>query len=644
MNLTQTLKLAINNLKTNKLLIKPFLISSSFMSMILYVIIALNYNEYILTRHVSLTLIFTFGTFIVIILTMIFIFYASRLIFKNRYKEFGLYNILGLSKKHILKIILIEQFILYTCNLFLTFIGGHIFGKIIFLLLNRLLNDKNVNVGKFPINVNILLTIALILFFAYIIIFLVNMININFSNPTQLFSSGKKIEKEPKIKYIILILGLALLTFGYYKALTVEDVINSTLTFLYASLIVAIATYLLFVSLSIFILKKAKSIKSYYYNPKRFISISRMLYRMKANGIGLASVCIMITGAIIALSCSINISKNINEKNKNILKRDVIVYYSKKQNNLDEMINFIKSDNNNKDILIEESYLIPVIKKENNLFPYESKETKIPFYIVLLNPDYLNYFDKKYDIKENELLFSKNFKLNKEEIIINNKTYKLKQKDDNIKSSFAVEAMEIVPKDRNELENILKYFTTENKTYNSSITISFNLTKKDDKTIQNLKENLEKLKYEYDFKDDLATRNLELNYGFSFIGFLVTIIMFSGVILVTYYKQISEAYEDNKNYQIMKQIGLEENMIKKSTKSQILWLFFLPIIIATIHCLIASKTCSQLLFLFGNTNWHKYILDLIIVVIAVSLIYSIVYILTSKTYYKIVNQKNNSCV
>lgn len=644
MNLTQTFKLAINNLKTNKLLIKPFLISSSFMSMILYIIIALNHNKYILTRHKYLTTIFKFGSIIVILLTLIFIFYASRLIFKNRYKEFGLYNILGLSKLHILKIILIEQFILYICNLFFTFAGGHIFGKLTFLMLNRTMNDYNVDVGSFPINTNILMTIALILFIGYIIIFIFNMISINFSNPAQLFSAGKKIEKEPKTRYILLILGLCLLSFGYYKALTVTNVLKSILTFLYASVIVSIATYFLFVSLSIFILKKIKSIKSYYYKPSKFISISRMLYRMKTNGIGLASVCIMITGSIIALSCSININRNINERNKNILKRDVSIFYHKKQNNLEEIIKFVQNDKNIKDLLLEEKYFIPVNKEGNKILPFKNVGTQIPLYLIIQNIDFLNRLENKYNIKENELLFCKNFDFDQQKININNKTYDLKPYDQIIESSYGVEVIEIVPGSKKELEKILKYFSSEEIQHNSEVNISFNLKENNDEVTKKLEQELTKFNSSFNFKKEMIKSSLELNYGFSFIGFAVTIIMFSGVILVTYYKQISEAYEDNKNYQIMKQIGMEKEMIKRSAKNQILWLFFLPIIVASIHCLAASKTSSKLLFLFGNKDWNEYAIDLFIVIGIISLIYSVVYILTSKTYYRIANRKNNSSV
>lgn len=653
---------ARNNFIKNKNLVIPFIISTSIMNITFYIMTSLLSNNYVLNRHQIFPSIIQFGVIFIGIFNLIFIIYANRFLIKRRNKEFALYKIMGLESKHISLIIFFERLINYVITIILSIVGGQLFGKLSFIALNRLMNDKVAGMDDYPISIIAIILTIMIITLGYVIINLNNTISIYRNNVIELLSKQKKADGEPKSNIIIGIIGIITLAVGYYIAISIEGTLNSITNFFIAVLLVIVGTYLCFISLSIFILKKLKNNHRYYYRAHSFLSVSGMLYRMKANAVGLASISLLATSIIISLSTAMSIYSNIEKIVAEDKSKDVIIEYETNSNEIKSSDEILKiknelykninavSKNKIKDLIIKEHNFVPVIFEKNS-FSAANNISAPKFLDLFYLDDYLAYTnDKSLSLNDDEIFLTSNsnkFK-NLTTVKINNQVYKVKPLKFDIPKNVAVEAFTMIVKDREKFIEFTKYFEfihykTNKETINVGISASYNIENFNAKEYSS---NFDKFidKHQLDYIVDYDNHNkfvknyYELNGGFIFLGILIGIILLSGTIIITYYKQISEAYEDRHSYQIMKQVGLPEELIKKTTKNQVIWIFFTPLVISLIHSLVASKIVSQLLFLFGINDWLYYFQQLILIVGCFAIAYIIIYFLTSKIYYQIVNE------
>ncbi|MDY2927388.1 FtsX-like permease family protein [Anaerococcus sp.] len=650
-------KFAIKNLRAHRLVYLPFILSSGIMLMVFNIMASLSGNTYVRERHASLPMIINIGIVIIGILTFIFFIYSTNFLNKRRNKEFALYGILGLEKRHIRKIIFLELLITFVIIGVIGLIGGYIFGKLSFLALNKLMKDVAGGLMDYPFSKKAMIETIILIALAFLTSLFATSLKIYNYTPVELLADQKSGEGEPKSRYILMVLGFVLLIAGYYIAITTQGILKSLGYFFLASLIVMLATYLLFMSFSVIYLKRQKE-KNSYYKKERFLAISGLLYRIKSNAISLASISIMSVGVIIALSASLSIYDRIEYSARNVVPREYNLDSPVEidENNIEEekekLRNIVQGTTAKGGKITNDfiSYgLFTSIQVEGDKFQTFMGDGKHkPYFLVACDLDsYNNRVGKDYKLADDEILLTANqkFMLDKDKIEIADRTYKVKIVDNFIPSNVAIETYGIVVKDFETikfLSNELKLFDRDSSSYEDSIislSANWDVTGIDKMTYR---KNLEEYSKDKDINIENADKYLEDAYelygGFVFLGTIIAIIFLISTILISYYKQISEGFEDRKKYEIMKKIGLEDKLIKKTSASQISYLFGAPLAFAIINSLVASKIVYQLLALFGVMTFMQYGKYFFIMIGVFVVIYYIIFRITNRAYYRIVSR------
>ncbi len=646
---------AFQNLKANRLLAVPFVLSSGTMLSLLYIMASLMNNTYVQTRHTSLPMVIGIGLFIVAILTAIFVIYTTNFLLKRRNKEFALYAILGLEKKHIRRVIGIEFAVLFALLAVFGIVGGYIFGKLSFLGLNRLLQDVSGRLMDYPFSSQAALIVILLLAGLYIFAIMRSSVRIYLSSPMQLLQKQYSGEGEPKSRYILLILGIIALGVGYYMALTIQGILSSLLLFFVAALIVMLATYLLYISFSVIFLKWQKKKKSYY-TPAKFLSISGLLYRMKSNAVSLASISILSAGVIIALSATGSIYSSIHAAASNLLPRQYRLHSQvllnettalQEQENLKKLVlSTVENPSQITEMFSTTSLTTAIIRKGDSFEEYNKDSSSIPNYLMASTLDSYNArMHSNITLAEDEILLCANLDsmVNMKTLKLGEKTFKVIKIPNIVPSNYAVEVYFAVVKDFATLQYISENYPEFNfrtKEFGNAVITAFvdwnaeGIVESD--YVQMLKGMCKEKNMEVDiFKESYKTM-YELNGGFLFLGVVIALIFLTGTVLISYYKQISEGFEDREKYQTMKKVGLSNELIRKTGASQIVGMFFAPLAVASIHCLVASKIVYQLLGMFAVRSFMQYAQYFLIVISLFFIVYFIIFKLTSKVYYSIV--------
>lgn len=650
-------KFAIKNLRAHRLVYLPFILSSGIMLMVFNIMASLSANTYVRERHASLPMIINIGIVIIGILTFIFFIYSTNFLNKRRNKEFALYGILGLEKRHIRKIIFLELFISFIIIVAIGLIGGYVFGKLSFLALNKLMKDVAGGLMDYPFSIKAMVETIMLIALAFLTSLFATSLKIYNSTPVELLADQKSGEGEPKSRYILMVLGFVLLIAGYYIAITTQGILKSLGYFFLASLIVMLATYLLFMSFSVIYLKRQKEKKSYY-KKERFLAVSGLLYRIKSNAISLASISIMSVGVIIALAASLSIYDRIEYSARNVVPREYNLDspVAIDENNIEEekekLRNIVQGTTAKGGKITNDfiSYgLFTSIQVEGDKFQTFMGDGKHkPYFLLACDLDgYNKRVGKDYKLADDEILLTANqkFMLDKDIIEIADRIYKVKTIDNFIPSNVAIETYGIVVKDFETIKFLssqLKLFDRETSSYEDSIislSANWDVTGIDKITYR---KNLEEYSKDKDINIENADKYLEDAYelygGFVFLGTIIAIIFLISTILISYYKQISEGFEDRKKYEIMKKIGLEDKLIKKTSASQISYLFGAPLAFAIINSLVASKIVYQLLALFGVMTFMQYGKYFFIMIGVFVVIYYIIFRITNRAYYRIVSR------
>ena len=650
---------AKRNLHANRLLEIPFVLSIGIMFLLFNIMVSLLSNHYVLTRHADLPSVIQFGVVMVAIFAFIFVMYANGFLIKRRNKEFALYGILGLEKKHIRKILFIEYFVLFICALIIGVIGGYIFGKVTFIALNYLLKDTAGSLMDYPFSIKSCVSTAVLAFVLFVITLIRNNIKIYLATPVQLLGNQHKGEGEPKNRYLFLLLGFILLGAGYAIALTVQGILSSLVYFFSAALLVLFGTYLLYISFSIFILKLQRRNEKFYYKPTHFLSVSGLLYRMKANAVSLASVSILSTGVLITLSVTAAIYSTIQKTVDYVMPRDYSLSSDElvTTENKDEIERVLYTaanqglevSNGLEDDYVSYGYETAANRVGDELTVLKSEQALKPYFMIVRDlASYNKRTHQQIELKDNEILMCTNQKnlLDLDQVKIGDITYTIHKVPNFIPSTYAVESYGIIAKDFTVMKKIGEVLQMKNidtgEYYTPNITANLNWNLKSnvvDKTKYFATQSTYAKEHSFDFETREATikKAYELNGGFLFLGILIGIIFIVGTVLITYYKQINEGYEDRDKFQIMKKVGLPDQLIHQTSNSQVLWLFLAPLAVATLHSLVASKIVSQLLGLFAVNSYMEYAQMLFAVIGIFSIIYFVIFRLTSRVYYRIVH-------
>lgn len=653
MSFSMAKKFALQNLRANKLLEIPFVLSSGIMLILFNVMSSLVNNNYVRTRHVVLPTLIKFGIVILAIFTFIFVQYAINFWLKRRNKEFALYGILGLEKKHVGKIISIEFFILFSIIWIMGTVGGYVFGQLCFLFLNFLMRDVSGRLMDYTFSISALINTTVLTVILYLIVIIVSGFRIYMSTPMELLQRTHKGEGEPKSRIIIMLAGFLLLAVGYGIALFVGGLLSSIYYFFVAVLATIFATYLLYATFTVFILKAQRNNKSFY-TPKRFLSVSGLLYRMKGNAISLASISILSAGVIISLSTTVAIYSNYIKLGDSIMPREYKIEAGSENISNEDMAkklqSLVESSVSDKSIIKDEYTIFEtnteVTKEGDEIAKYKGDSMADPVFVIASD---LNGYNARthqnIELDDDEVLLCEN-KKNKigDTLKIGDRDFKVRKIDGIISPDFsAMDVYSIIVKDMDTLEFVRKALD------GSDITCSvyWDVDGADNKEYKNILTKLvADIKREFigdgsgmvdvSSRSEIIIHSYEINGGFLFLGVLIGIIFLTGTVLITYYKQISEGYEDREKYQIMKKLGLSDDLIRKTTASQIGWMFYAPLIVATIHCIVASKIIFRLLGLFGVGDVSLYVICLVAVIAIFAFIYFIIFGFTSRVYEKIV--------
>lgn len=650
---------AKRNLHANRLLEIPFVLSIGIMFLLFNIMVSLLSNQYVLTRHADLPSVIQFGVVIIAIFTFIFVMYANGFLIKRRNKEFALYGILGLEKKHIRKILFIEYLVLFICALIIGVIGGYIFGKVTFIALNYLLKDTAGSLMDYPFSMKSCVSTAVLAFVLFVITLIRNNIKIYLATPVQLLGNQHKGEGEPKNRYLFLLLGFILLGAGYAIALTVQGILSSLVYFFSAALLVLFGTYLLYISFSIFILKLQRRNEKFYYKPTHFLSVSGLLYRMKANAVSLASVSILSTGVLITLSVTAAIYSTIQKTVDYVMPREYLLSSDESitTENKDEIERILYTaanqglevSNGLEDDYVSYGYETAANRVGDELTVLKSEQALKPYFMIVRDlASYNKRTHQQIELKDNEILMCTNQKnlLDLDQVKIGDITYTIHKVPNFIPSTYAVESYGIIAKDFTVMKKIGEVLQMKNidtgEYYTPNITANLNWNLKSnvvDKTKYFATQTTYAKEHSFDFETREATikKAYELNGGFLFLGVLIGIIFIVGTVLITYYKQINEGYEDRDKFQIMKKVGLPDQLIHQTSNSQVLWLFLAPLAVATLHSLVASKIVSQLLGLFAVNSYMEYAQMLFAVIGIFFIVYFVIFRLTSRAYYRIVH-------
>ncbi|MDR5587356.1 MULTISPECIES: ABC transporter permease [Clostridium] len=658
MNNSFYFKLALTNLKKNGKTYFPYIIAAICAVITFYTMKSMVLNKGLDTMRGAYALksLLGFTSYVIAIFSIIFLFYTNSFLIKRRKKEIGLYNILGMEKKHIAKVLFFETLIVAVISLVLGLIGGILISKLLFLILLNLMKFKVTL--SFSISIPAIISTVKIFNITFIVILIKNFIQVKISNPIELLKGGEKGERVPKTSKFLAISGIIELMIGYGIAITVKSPVEALQLFFIAVLLVMAGTYSTFRAGSIALLKLLKKNKKFFYKTNNFISVSGMIYRMKQNAIGLANICILSTAVLLTVSTTVCLYVGQEDSLRDKYPQDISISIDNGANENAESINYVineevKYNNINLDNKITFNYIEMMTIKNGDAFEVAQKDmsniSRLYGLTLLTLKDYNQIEGKDSSLENNEvLIFSQEGTFNEESINIGQKEYKIKDELNSLRfvnkqDTAIIKGYYIVVKDSDVLKNIYKDMTNEDLEsikYNISFDVSG-----DKNYIMNFCSDISSKvneMYKGDFTSIYTDRQelFTINGGFLFIGVFLGLLFTMATVLIIYYKQISEGYDDSERFKIMQKVGMSKEEVKRTISKQILMVFFLPLVTAVIHIVFAFKVMKKMLALFAISNTSIFLQCTLGTMITFAIVYILVYMITAKTYYKIVEQED----
>ena len=666
-------RLAKQNIRNNKSTYIPYIITCIFCIAMIYMMEFLRdcptLDQAVRQADEVRMIVFT-GEIVVEIFCIIFLIYSNSFLMKRRQKEIGLYNILGLERNHIGIVMFFETIITSIGSLAGGIAVGIIGSKLALLLLLKLLHIPSV-LG-FYISVKGIFTCLFMFGIVFLMILFLNLAKIHLSRPVELLRGNNTGEKEPAAKWLMALIGFICLGAGYYLAVTTESPIKAITIFLLAVILVMAGTYLLFTAGSIVILKFLRRRKSFYYRTGNFISISGMLYRMKQNAIGLASICILSTGVLLMISMTVSIYFGMNDIMLNRYPYDVdMSVTSISEDECQTAIEaFEKAIADNKvpvERSVEEIYLDIVCSKNGDQILIKPANTirnsdSVLVLSLLNQAEYERLTGISENLNDGEIFAWYPSAVQKDSVTVDETEFTVKKwldknpltcgedaVSDNAVLVVTDEDFKKFDEMRTEMyKGVSSAPAGEDLTLHLGLDITGSETDKIDfgtpvmEIVKDLKKNgglsenswitsgIRQQEYESYYAD---------NGSLLFIGIFLGSLFLMGTAMIIYYKQISEGYEDQKRFEIMQKVGLSRREVRSSVRRQILMVFFLPLLMAMLHITMAFPMIRRMLLLFGMTNTKLFIGCTAGTVLIFAVVYGLIYLMTARSYYHIVERK-----
>lgn len=662
MKLSLYIRLAADNVRKNRRLYVPYLLSGCCMVMIFYVLSALTGDPAIrsMLGGGSLASMLNLGSIIMVLFSAVFLLYTSSFLMKQRNRELSLYNILGMSKRHVSFVLLFETLICAAVCIASGLLLGVLFSKAFQLTLLKLTGYPAS--ADFTVAPSLLYSGAGIFLFIFLMIFVRGAFSVCRSRPIELLHSSQAGETPPRANALSALLGIVLLASGYAMAVSVRSALDAFTLFFVAVMLVILGTELCFRSASVYFLRLLKSNKDYYYKANHFISVSGMSYRMKRNGSSLATICILSTMVLVTLSAVTCLYVGTEDALLTQTPREIDIYtYCEETPEADllsaPMEALLAGEGvTPQNVLCYRScsfagravdgQFVTNFKSSGGSITGVSAVTLIPLcdYNAMLGTDYT--------LAPGEALATGSLlhRLDGSITFFGEYTYRFTTTDipmpPDASADFDItESLLLILPDADDLTT-LNRLQAEAYGRNASdicATYAFDTGGLDAQSQIDLAYRLKQALHDAGVGDvyqktRAATQDdyRNSNAGFLFLGCMLSLAFTCATALSMYYKQITEGYEDQESFAIMRKVGLSKRMIRKSVNSQILTVFFLPLITAGIHMAFAFPMLSKLLRLFGLMNTRLLALVTLSSFGAFSLLYIAVYLITSRTYYRIV--------
>lgn len=654
-------KIAITDIKKNPKIYLPYLLTIIGSMMFCYILFSIGANTTIYNPATGfegfegaslLCGILGTGSFVAAAFAFIFLLYANSFVLKQQKRQFGLYRVLGMERRHIVRIITTEILLIFLIGFFFALFLGILFDKLMLVFLFKIIG-QTAPIG-FIFSLDRLLHILKLTAGISAIVLFRSIFSILSAKDVELLKSDKMGEKEPKNRPLLTLVGIAFLGIGYKIALTSAGAAGAINNFVPAALCVMIATYILFIAGSVFILKTLKGNKNFYYTTRHFISVSNLLYRMKQNASGLATICILSSAAVVVLSAGAALYTNgeysINQQfprmmHFNTLPADKAV--------ADEMLQktLLETSVSAEDIVTCTYASSLFVKTETGIAPMDYAKfegfDKMPDTFILTLEEYNRFNQTSETLQNTEILLyaSDNF-YTKDTLTFLDETYRIKGTANNdclsyisdVSMTFFSKLLIVVPN-----EEVLQKFTSTAVIIPEITWTGFDINQSGEESIA-FANALSQAFTSSGIDFELCVKQQEQDFfynmygGILFVGIVLGILFLLCTVMIIYYKQISEGYEDKSRFLIMQKVGLSKQEIKKSIHSQIMIVFFLPLIVAIIHASVALKIVANCLRLVIVVHMPTFIMSVAVICVLFSICYMIVYKITSKEYYNIVNE------
>lgn len=662
-------RFALDAIRKNKRLYIPYILTTAFVSAMYFILRSLSLSETLLGTYggSETTLMLSFGSNVIAIFALIFLFYTGSFLMKQRKQEFGLYSVLGMEKRHIARILLFETVFIACIGMLIGLVVGAVLNWAAFLLLMKMIGGSAHE--PFVISVEAIGKTALLFAGIFLLIYLNNLRQVQFSSAISLLKSGSEGEREPRSKWPLTVLGIGFLGSGYAIALLIKNPIGAFALFFVAVILVMLGTYCLFTSGSIVFLKALRRNKNYYYKTNHFISVSGMLYRMKQNAVSLGNICILSAMVLVTISTTMCLYTGCDGIVESRYPREL---------NFQEFFKEMPSEERSQGeelvyTMLEEQgevprevtkfrYLVVGCMQDGSRLITDTEErtlmgelTDLAELVVLPQSDYNAAAGSSAVLEPGMALLYCGTGYGYDEISLLDQTYSVQKLSElnmpcsSVFSSEVARTIVLVVPD-GEMENINQrqreaygknassvcaYLGMEvDPQVGASVSSAFQGRMKEFREKDG--EGMSKLESRESRKDGF----LELYAGMFFIGIFLGLVFLVATILIIYYKQLSEGLQDQRRYGIMRKVGLNNKEIRSSVHSQVLTMFFLPLLVAFVHMAFAFPMVKRCLNVLGMTDTKAFAICMLICCGVFAVMYLTVYIMTSKVYYRIVNQSD----
>lgn len=656
-------RLAFMNLKKNHKIYVPYLLTCIFTVMLFYALGAIAKNNGLaqIRGGTALPVVMGWVTAVAGGFALIFLFYTNSFLIKQRKKELGLYQVLGMDKKNLSVMMLWETLITGAVSLGAGLLLGLALGKLMFLVLLKIIHFSVPL--DFAIEPEALLQTVKLFLAVFALNLAYDLFQVMRGRLSEMVGASHAGEKEPKGKWLIALAGLVTLGSGYYIAQTADSPLTAVNVFFFAVILVVIGTYMLFISGSIVLLKLLKKNKRYYYRTKHFTAVSGMLYRMKQNAAGLANICIMSTAVIVVLSMCVCLYAGIEDSMDTQYPRDVTVHLPDgSEEGRVETEKLIAENSGEIGVTVENQvgyrmFLLPCMLREGeavfgNAMTFQDEASFTEYYrsmILIPLEDYNRILGSEEVLAPGEaLIYAPEDDYAYDSLLLGDEPYQVKKVLENVPlvsdglMSNMVKAVYVILPDVGSVEGLaVKYGFSSEELNHVSYVSWFDMegeAEACETMVRTLEEQITAVSPDayVQYKEDSRDWTYAMNGGALFIGILVGALFLLSTVLLIYYKQISEGYDDRENYQIMQKVGMDRREVRRVIRSQILAVFFLPLLGAFLHVAFAFRVMTMLLEVMFVANVPLFLLCTAGVTAVFTVFYVAVYMITSREYYRIV--------